>query len=60
MCYSIEPTDQVFVKDYRFLSFTKNMGKNSDKNISKNLSGKPRQKILDFAKQSATDTFKTA
>ena len=28
MCYSIEPTDQVFVKDYRFLSFTKNMGKN--------------------------------
>ena len=35
MCYSIEPTDQVFVKDYRFLSFTKNMGKNSDKNISK-------------------------
>ena len=43
------------------------MGKNIGKNISKNLSGKytpgmlaARQKLLDHAKQSATDAFKTA
>ena len=43
------------------------MGTNIGKNISKNLSGKCspgmlaiRQKLLDHAKQSATDTFKTA
>ena len=35
------------------------MGKNIVKNISKNLSGKYNQKLLDHAKQSATDTFKT-
>ena len=42
----------IFVK---VLSFAKNMGKN----ISKNLSGECSQKILDHAKQSATDAFKT-
>ena len=43
------------------------MGINISKNISKNLSGKysqgmlaMRQKLLDHAKQSATDAFKTA
>ena len=30
------------------------------KNISRNLSGKYSQKLLDHAKQSATDAFKTA
>ena len=35
------------------------MGKNIDKNISKNLSGKYTLKLLDHAKKSATDTFKT-
>ena len=30
------------------------------KNISKNLSGKYSQKLLDHAKQSATDTLKAA
>ena len=35
------------------------MGKNIGKNISKNLSSKCRQKILDRAKQSATDALKT-
>ena len=34
------------------------MGKNIGKNISKNVSGKYSQKILDNAKQSATDVFK--
>ena len=37
----------------------KNMGKNISKNISKNLGGKYSQKLLDHAKQSATDALKT-
>ena len=36
------------------------MGKNIDKNIRKNLRGKNSQRLLDHAKQSATDVFKTA
>ena len=36
------------------------MGKNIGKNTSKNVSGKYSQKVLDHAKQSATDAFKTA
>ena len=52
--------DGIFVKGYGFLSFAKNMGKNIDKNISKSLSGKYSQKLLDHAKQSATDALKTA
>ena len=36
------------------------MGKNIGKNISKSLVGKYSQKILDHAKQSATDTIKTS
>ena len=35
------------------------MGKNIDQKISKNLSGKYSQKLLDHAKQSPTDVFKT-
>ena len=50
----------MFVKGYGFLFFAKNMGKNIGKNISKNLIGKYNQKLLDHAKQSATDLFKTA
>ena len=34
-----EPRDQIFVKGYGFLSFTKNMSKNIGKNVSKNKSG---------------------
>ena len=37
MDYSVQPTDQIFVKGYGFLSFAKNMGRNIGKNISKNL-----------------------
>ena len=58
--YSVQPRDQIFVKGYGFLSFTKNMGKNIGKNITKNLSSKYNQKILDHAKQSTTDAIKTA
>ena len=36
------------------------MRNNIGKNIMKNLSGKYRQKLLDHAKQSATDALKTA
>ena len=36
------------------------MRKSIGKNISKNLSGKCSKKLLDHAKQSATDAFKTA
>ena len=67
MRYSVQPRDRIFVKCYGFLSFAKNMAKNIGKNISKNLSGKyspgilaGRQKILNHAKQSGTDAFKTA
>ena len=59
MCYSFQPRDQIFVKGYRFLSFAENMVKNIGKNLSKNLSGKYTQKLLDHAKQSATDALKT-
>ena len=51
--------DQVFVKDYGFLFFAKNMGKIIGKNISKNLSSKYSQKLLDYTKQSAIDALKT-
>ena len=64
--YSVLTRGRIFVKGYGFLSFAKNMGKNIGKNISKNLSGKygpgtlaMRQKLLDHAKQSATDAIKT-
>ena len=53
--YSVQPRDPIFVKDYRFLFFARNMGKNVGKNISKNLSSKYSEKLLDHAKQSPTD-----
>ena len=51
MRYSIEPGDRIYVKEYGFLSFAKNMGKS--------LSNKFGQKILDSAKKSTTDAIKT-
>ena len=41
------------------MSFAKNMVKNIGKNKSENLSAKYSQKLLDHAKQSATDVLKT-
>ena len=35
------------------------MGKNIDKNVSKSLNSKYSKKLLDHAKQFATDAFKT-
>ena len=57
---SIQSRDRIFVKGYRFLSFVKNISKNVGKEINKNLSGKHSQKLVDHAKKSATDLFKTA
>ena len=42
--YSGQPRDPVFAKSYGFLSFAKNMCRNSGKNISKNLSSNYSQK----------------
>ena len=52
MRYSIGPRGRIYVKEYGFLSFAKNMGKN--------LSNKYGQKLLDSAKKSTTDAIKTA
>ena len=57
--YSVQPRDRIFVKDYRFLTFAKNMGKNIGTNISKNLIGKYSQKLFDHAEQYPTDALKT-
>ena len=42
-CCSIKPKDQMFVKNYGFWSFAKNMSKNIVKNICKNLIGEYSQ-----------------
>ena len=52
MRYSIEPRDRIYVKEYGFLSFAKNMGKG--------LSNPYGQKLLDSTKKSTTDAIKTA
>ena len=41
------------------MSFAKKMSNMIGENLSRNLSGKSSQKILDHAKQSATDALKT-
>ena len=59
MRYSIEPRDRIYVKDYGFLFFPKNMGRHANK-IAESLSHKYDQKLLDSAKKSTTDVIKTA
>ena len=54
--YSVPVRDRIFVERDGLLSFDKNMRKS----ICKNLSSKYNQKLLDYAKQSATDALKTA
>ena len=51
MRYSIEPRDRRYVKGYGFLSFAKKIGKN--------ITNKYSQKLVDSAKQPATDAIKT-
>ena len=58
--YLIQPSDQIFVKCYGFLSFARNMPRKIGKNINKNLSSKNSQELLDHTKQSATHALKTA
>ena len=48
MHYSVEPTERRYVKGYGFLSF------------ARNLNNKYGQKLVDFAKKSATDALKIA
>ena len=52
MRYSIEPRDRIYVNEYGFLSFAKNMGKS--------VRNKYGQKLLDSATKSTTDAIKTA
>ena len=51
MRYSTETRDRIYINDYGFLSFAKNMGKN--------LSNKYGQNLLDRVKKSLTDAIKT-
>ena len=60
MGYSVQSRDLILVKGYGFFSFVKNISENVGKKINKNLSGKHSQKLVDHAKKSATDVFKTA
>ena len=52
MRYLIETRDRIYVKEYGFLSFAKNIGKR--------LSNKYGQKLLESAKKSTADAMKTA
>ena len=54
--YSVQPRDRIFVEGYGYLAFAKDMGKNKNKILSFKYS----QKLLDHAKQSATDALKTS
>ena len=38
--YAVQARDQIFVKDYVFLFFGKNIDKHIGENVSQNLSGK--------------------
>ena len=58
--YSVQPRNRIFEKGCGSLSLAKNMGRNIREIISKNLSGKYSQKLLDHAKQPATDTLQTS
>ena len=52
MRYSIEQRDRMYVKEYGYLSFARNIGKN--------LNNKYSQKLIDTAKKSTTHAIKTA
>ena len=58
MRYSIEPRVKIYVKEYGFLSFARNIGKNATK-VAKSMSNKYCQKFIGSAKKSPTDAIKT-
>ena len=47
MHYLVQPREQIYVKDFGFLFFAKNMWKIISKNLSTNVSGKYCQKLFD-------------
>ena len=49
--YSVQPRDWIFVIGYAFLSFAKNMGKDTGKKISKKLNVKYSQKPIRHAEE---------
>ena len=51
MRYSIEARDTIYVREYGFLSFAKNMGKGLSNNYC--------QKLLDSAEKSAAGAIRT-
>ena len=55
MRYSIELRDQIYVKDYDFLSFAKIIGKNTNKSMISRYG----KNLLDITKMLATDVLKT-
>ena len=57
---SVVSRERLVLKGHAFQSFAKSMDKNIGKNISENLSGTNSEKLLDHAKQSATDPTKTS
>ena len=57
MRYSIEPRERIYVKDYVFLSFVRNMGTYANK-VAKDLNNKYGRKFVDTAKKSGTDALK--
>ena len=57
MRHSIEPKDRIYVKEYGFSFFAKNMGTHATK-FTKNISNKYSQKLLDTAKKSTADAIK--
>ena len=56
--YSNEPRDEIFVKGYRFLSFTKNISENIGKNVSGKYSKKPLGHAKAFAREALNTTSK--
>ena len=58
--HSVQFRHRTFVNYYGFLSFAKNMGKKIGKTISKSSSDKYNQSLLNHAKQSLIDAFKSA
>ena len=53
--YSVQPRDQIFVKDCDFSSFTKNASKPLGQNTSKNLSSKCNLNLLYHTKEPVID-----
>ena len=58
MRYSVQRKGRIFTNGYWFFTFV--LSRNIGQNRSKNLIRRYSQKLLDHAKQSTTDAFKTS